>query len=92
MGIPKWGNWRFLGFSFFVLSPLTTIKKILATAVPLVSQVTTMPSIQALKHVPGSAVDFGVAIDNVDLENLTGRYLINHCRHLMRCKAKSFNR
>ncbi|OGE49847.1 hypothetical protein PENARI_c019G08957 [Penicillium arizonense] len=30
-----------------------------------------MPSIQALKHVPGSAVDFGVAIDNVDLENLT---------------------
>ncbi|KAJ6185720.1 hypothetical protein N7519_007021 [Penicillium mononematosum] len=30
-----------------------------------------MPSVQPLKHVPGSVVDFGVAID-VDLENLTG--------------------
>jgi hypothetical protein len=38
----------------------------------LAAQMTTMPSIQPLKHVPGSAIDFGVAIDNVDLENLTG--------------------
>ncbi|KAJ5093186.1 hypothetical protein N7456_009047, partial [Penicillium angulare] len=33
--------------------------------------VTTMPSIQPLKQVPGSAVDFGVSIENVDLESLT---------------------
>jgi hypothetical protein len=72
----------------FVLSPLRTIKFLLQQYLYfLVAQVTTMPSIQALKHVPGSAVDFGVAIDNVDLENLTCRYLTNHCRHLLRCKA-----
>lgn len=40
-----------------------------------------MPSIQPLKHVPQSAVDFGVTIDNVDLENLTG---IDHCQHIVR--------
>ncbi|KAJ5207604.1 hypothetical protein N7449_001983 [Penicillium cf. viridicatum] len=33
-----------------------------------------MPSIQPLKHTSRSAVDFGVTIDNVDLENLTDDY------------------
>jgi hypothetical protein len=63
----------------FVLSPLTTTKFLLQHYFHcLAEQVTPMPSIQPLKHGPGSAVDFGVKIDNVDLENLTGRYLTGH--------------
>jgi hypothetical protein len=30
-------------------------------------------NVRPLKPAPGSAVDFGVEIDNVDLENITGK-------------------
>lgn len=44
-------------------------------------------NVRSLKPAPGSAVDFGVEIDNVDLENITGEERVRN-KNNMRNKYK----